>query len=280
MAHEAGTNMATNETNSSLYRVQVLDRAFAIIDALAETREDASLAEIAAIVKMHKSTVHRLMMNLERHRLVDRDATGHYRLGMKLYDLGIRAFSRFDIRHRAHPHLEKLMSDTDETVHLCILDDGEMLYVDKVEPRRSIRMSSTVGRRNAVHCTAVGKAVLAALPEAAVDQIIAQRGLRRFTENTLTTPAALKAELREVRQRGYAVDDEENEEGVRCIGAMVCDHSGRPAAAISVSAPSFRTSREKLRSLAPVVCEAARAVSLEWGYRQAEQAKLSRKASD
>ena len=150
--------MATNETNSSLYRVQVLDRAFAIIDALADTREDASLAEIAAIVKMHKSTVHRLMMNLERHRLVDRDQTGHYRLGMKLYDLGIRAFSRFDIRHRARPHLEKLMYNTEETVHLCILDDGEMLYVDKVEPRRSIRMSSTVGRRNAVHCTAVGKA--------------------------------------------------------------------------------------------------------------------------
>jgi DNA-binding IclR family transcriptional regulator len=268
--------MAINETNSSLYRVQVLDRAFAIIDALAETREDASLAEIAAIVKMHKSTVHRLMMNLERHRLVDRDPTGHYRLGMKLYDLGIRAFSRFDIRHRARPHLEKLMGNTEETVHLCILDDGEMLYVDKVEPKRSIRMSSTVGRRNAVHCTAVGKAVLASLPEAVVDQIIAQQGLRRFTDNTLTTAAELKSELREVRHRGYAIDDEENEEGVRCIGALVRDYSGRPAAAISVSAPSFRTSREKLRSLAQLVCETARAVSLEWGYRQVEKERASR----
>ena len=268
--------MATNETNSSLYRVQVLDRAFAIIDALAETREDASLAEIAAIVKMHKSTVHRLMMNLERHRLVDRDQTGHYRLGMKLYDLGIRAFSRFDIRLRARPHLEKLMSNTEETVHLCILDDGEMLYVDKVEPKRSIRMSSTVGRRNAVHCTAVGKAVLAALPEVVVDQIIAQRGLRRFTARTLTTPAELKSELREIRRRGYAIDDEENEEGVRCIGAMVRDYSGRPAAAISVSAPSFRMSREKLRVLAPIVCETARAVSLEWGPRQVEAERIAR----
>ena len=184
--------MATNETNSSLYRVQVLDRAFAIIDALADTREEASLAEIAAIVKMHKSTVHRLMMNLERHRLVDRDQTGHYRLGMKLYDLGIRAFSRFDIRHRARPHLEKLTYDTEETVHLCILDDGEMLYVDKVEPRRSIRMSSTVGRRNAVHCTAVGKAVLAGLSEAVIDQIINQRGLRLFMPHNVRGPQLVK----------------------------------------------------------------------------------------
>ena len=268
--------MATNETNSSLYRVQVLDRAFAIIDALAETHEDASLAEIAAIVKMHKSTVHRLMMNLERHRLVERDQTGHYRLGMKLYDLGIRAFSRFDIRLRARPHLEKLMFNTEETVHLCILDDGEMLYVDKVEPRRSIRMSSTVGRRNAVHCTAVGKAVLASLSEAVVDQIISQRGLRRFTARTLTTPAELKSELREIRRRGYAIDDEENEEGVRCIGAMVRDYSGRPAAAISVSAPSFRMSREKLRVLAPIICETARAVSLEWGHRHVEAERAAR----
>jgi IclR family acetate operon transcriptional repressor len=151
-----------------------------------------------------------------------------------------------------------------------------MLYVDKVEPRRSIRMSSTVGRRNAVHCTAVGKAVLAGLPEAVVDQIIDQRGLRRFTAKTLTTAAELKSELREIRHRGYAIDDEENEEGVRCVGAMVRDFSGRPAAAISVSAPSFRMSREKLRVLAPLVSETARAVSLEWGYRQVEREQVLR----
>jgi DNA-binding IclR family transcriptional regulator len=263
-------DMATNKTPSSLYRVQVLDRALAIIEALAHMREEASLAEIAALVKVHKSTVHRLIMSLEKHRLIDRDAkTGHYRLGLRLFDLGALAASRFDIRHRARPYLEKLLYNANETVHLCVLDDGEMLYLDKIEPKRSVRLSCTVGRRNPVHCTGVGKAVLAWLAEEEIDEIIHQRGLRRFTPKTLTTPAELKADLKLTRERGYALDDEEHEEGVRCIAAMVRDYTGQPAAAISTSAPSFRLPMEKVPILAPLVCATAQAVSLEWGYRLA-----------
>lgn len=258
----------TEKTNSPVYRVQVLDRALAIIDVLAHQREEASLAEIAALVQVHKSTVHRLILTLERHRFVERSPqTGHYRLGLRLFDLGTLAVARFNIRDRARPHLEKLMYHAGETVHLCALDGGEVLYLDKVEPDRSVRMSSTVGRRNPAHCTSVGKAILANLPEPEVDAVLQQHGMRRFTAKTLCTPAELKAELKAIRERGYAIDDEEHEEGVRCIGAVVRDYSGAPAAAISVSAPSFRLPIEKLPALAILVCEAANALSREWGYR-------------
>jgi len=260
--------MPKGKTDASPYKVQVLDRSLAIIDALADARDDASLAELAEKVKLHKSTVHRLTSILERHRIVERDTmSGRYRLGLRLFELGNIAMGRFNIRGRAHPHLEKLLYEVDETVHLCALDAGEILYLDKMEPVRSVRMASRIGRRNPVHCTSVGKAILAFLPESEVDDILRQHGLKRLTAETITTPAELKADLKLIRDRGYAVDNEENEEGVRCIGAPVLDHSGRPIAAISISAPSFRLPMDKVPTVAASVCRAALALSQESGYQ-------------
>jgi|SRR6516225_5940647 len=260
--------MPKGKTESSPYKVQVLDRSLAILDALANAREDASLAELAEKVKLHKSTVHRLTSILERHRIVERDSrSGRYRLGLRLFELGSIAIGRFNIRDRAHPHLEKLLYEVDETVHLCALDAGEVLYLDKMEPVRSVRMASRIGRRNPAHCTSVGKAIMAFLPEPETDDILRQHGLKRLTANTITTPAALKADLKVIRDRGYSIDNEENEEGVRCIGAAVLDHSGRPIAAISVSAPSFRLPMDKVPAVATAVCRAATALSQESGYQ-------------
>src|SRR5437667_11809434 len=116
------------------------------------------------------------------------------------------AMGRFDVRDRARLHLEKLLYEVDETVHLCALDGGEVLYLDKMEPSRSVRMASRIGRRNPAHCTSVGKAIMAFLPEAEVDDILRQHGLKRLTAKTITTPAELKAELKLIRERGYAID--------------------------------------------------------------------------
>lgn len=260
--------MPNRKTEPSPYKVQVLDRALAIIDALANVREDASLAELAERVKLHKSTVHRLTSILERHRIVEREPqSGRYRLGLRLFELGSIAMGRFDVRDRARPHLERLLYEVDETVHLCALDGGEVLYLDKMEPVRSVRMASRIGRRNPAHCTSVGKAIMAYLPESETDDILRQHGLKRATSKTITTPAELKAELKLIRDKGYSVDNEENEEGVRCIGVAVLDHSGRPIAAISVSAPSFRLPMEKVPVVAESVCKAARALSEESGYQ-------------
>jgi DNA-binding IclR family transcriptional regulator len=257
----------TASEKTSPYKIQVLDRALAIINAIAESRTDASLAELAEIVKLHKSTVHRILMILESYRVVDRDPQGgRYRLGLRLFELGTIAIGSFNIRDRARRHLERLLYEVDETVHLCVLDGGEVLYVDKFEPSRSVRMASRIGRRNPAHCTAVGKAILSLLSEREVDDILRRHGLPRLTPNTITTPAELKVELQAVRRRGYSIDNEEVEEGVRCVGAAVLDHAARPIAAVSVSAPSFRLPPEKVEVVAALVSRVAQALSKELGY--------------
>jgi DNA-binding IclR family transcriptional regulator len=256
------------------YRVQVLDRSLAILNALASTREDASLARIAEMVGVHKSTVHRIVLTLERERIIERHPeTGHYRLGLRLFELGSLAVARFDIRDRGRIHLEKLVYDTEETGHLCVMDQGEVLYLDKLEPARSVRLSSSIGRRNPAHCTAVGKAIMAWMPESEVDAIIRKHGLARFTSKTLITPAELKSDLRVTRDRGYAIDDEEHEDGVRCVAAPVMDHFGLATAALSVSAPSFRITMAKVPVLAQSVSRAALDLSREWGFHPQEVSK-------
>jgi DNA-binding IclR family transcriptional regulator len=246
----------------------VLDRAFAILNALAAVPHDASLVELAEMVNLHKSTVHRLVMILEGYRMVERDQqTGRYHLGLRLFELGTIAIASFNIREKARRHLERIVYEVEETVHLCVLDAGEVLYLDKIEPSRSVRMASQIGRRNPAHCTAVGKAMLACLTEREVDDILRQHGLPRRTPKTITTPAELKSELKSIRERGYSIDNEEVEEGVRCVGAAVLDHTGRPLAAISVSAPAFRLPLEKTPVVAASVCRAAQALSEESGYK-------------
>jgi DNA-binding IclR family transcriptional regulator len=268
--------VSDSETSTSPYQVQVLDRAIAIIDALAGDGVDASLMDLSEKLHLHKSTAHRLLMILERHRFVERQPnTGRYQLGLRLFELGSEAIARFDIRERARLHLERLVLEVDETVHLCVLDAGEVLYLDKIEPSRSVRMASRIGRRSAVHCTAVGKAMLAHLPEREVEKILEQRGMARLTPKTIVTMADLKADLETVRVRGYAIDNEEAEEGLRCVGAAILGRNGRPLGAISASAPSFRLPLEKVPAVAAAICAAARALSEESGYRGPSRTEAS-----
>ena len=262
-----------SHSGTSPYRIQVLDRALALLECVAAERNGVGLAELAGKLKLHKSTVHRLLMVLERHGLLDKlPDTGRYRLGLKLFELGSRAIAATGLREHARPFLQRVQYETEETVHFCVLEDTEVLYVDKVEPQRSVRMASEVGRRAPAYCTGVGKAMLAELPHAEADDIIRRSGLRSLTRHTLTTPAEINAELRATRARGYAVDDEENEEGVRCVAAAIRDAAGHPIAALSVSGPSFRITKEKVPIVARSVMSAAADLSSQLGYDQELQA--------
>jgi DNA-binding IclR family transcriptional regulator len=269
----------TKTAVDSPYRVQVLDRALAILDELGHQQSECSLAELSHTVGLHKSTVHRLIMVLERHRLIEKNReTGRYRLGLKLFELGSKAIGSTDLCEHSRPHLSRVMYETEETVHFCILDQGEVLYVEKMEPQRSVRMASSVGRRAPAHCTAVGKAMLAELPASEVEDIVRQCGLRSMTRKTITTPGELRAELRAIHARGYSIDDEEHEDGVRCVGAAVRDYHGRPVAAISVSGPAFRITKEKVPVVARSVVEAANALSTQLGYKATSLPLVSAKA--
>src|SRR6266481_7684288 len=266
-------------TTVSPYRVQVLDRALAALAILADRSSECSLAELCLELKLHKSTVHRLMMVLEQHRLVVKNPdTGRYRLGLKLFELGSKAIEGLDLRAGARPYLDRLQNEFSETLFFCILHDGQVFYMEKVESQKSVRTACTVGSRAPAYCTAVGKAMLAELSEAEVNKIVRRWGLKPVTPNTIRTASALKVELKAVRSRGYAIDDEEKEEGLRCIGAAVRSHSGKLAAAMSVSGPAFRMSKERVPEIGRALMEAATKLSAELGY-QAPSAELVQSAA-
>lgn len=257
-----------SKTARSPYRVQVLDRALAALAVLAESASDCSLAELCPALGLHKSTAHRLMMVLEQHRLVVKSAeTGRYKLGLRLYELGSRAIDGLDLRGRARPYLVKLQERFGETVFFCILDEGQVFYMEKVESQQSVRTACTVGSRAPAYCTAVGKAMLSELPEAEVVAIVRKSGLKAITPKTITTLARLKSELKAVRVRGYAIDDEEKEDGLRCVGASVRAHSRKLSAAMSISGPAFRMTRERIPEIGQALMEAADNLSAELGYQ-------------
>jgi DNA-binding IclR family transcriptional regulator len=258
----------TKRKAESPYQIQVLDRALALLEALSHHGPDLTLVQLSELLKLHKSTAHRLIMVLERHRVIEKNSnTGKYRLGLKLFELGTKAIGQLDLRERARPFLERAVLDTGETVHLCVYDDGEVVYLDKVEPTRSVRLTSSVGRRNPAYCTAVGKAVLAFLPETQVEMAIQKHGFRQLTRKTISNMIELKGELAKVRELGYALDNEENEEGVCCVGAPVWSFGDRPIAAISVSGPTFRMTPEKVPVVAQCVLAIANSLSRQLGMR-------------
>ncbi len=255
-----------DDAKHGTYKVQALDRAFAVLDLLGESELPLGLAQVATSLQLHKSTAHRFLMVLEKHRMVERTPNGKFRLGLRLYDYGNRAIEQYDLRERAQPHLRRLVSETEETAHLCVLESARAIYIDKIEPARSVRMTTRIGASYPVHCTSVGKAMLAFLPEDRAAEIIKRLRFERHTHRTIASPEALRTELEKIRRRGYAVDDEELEEGLRCIAVPVRDARGHPVAAVSVSGPSFRVTAQKLPSIANFLAQCVRGISLDMGY--------------
>jgi DNA-binding IclR family transcriptional regulator len=253
-------------TLQGTYKVQALDRAFAVLDLLGESEMPLGLAQVALSLQLHKSTAHRFLMVLEQHRMVERTANGKFRLGLRLFDFGNRAIEQYDLRERAQPHLRRLVNETEETAHLCILEQARVIYIDKIEPTRSVRMITRIGASNPVHCTSVGKAILAFLPEERIADILRRTRFERFTHRTVATAEALRVEIEKTRRRGYAIDDEELEEGLRCIAVPVLDAQRQPIAAVSISGPSFRVTAQKLPSIANHLLQCVRGISVDMGF--------------
>jgi DNA-binding IclR family transcriptional regulator len=257
----------------SRYRVQVLDRTIAVLQAVADSETDLAAAEIARQLRLHKSTVHRLLVVLEHYRLIKKGPEGTYRLGTRLIELGESAIARLRLSDHAQLFLRELASQTGEGAHVTILSGTEMLSIAHVEGRWSLQSLTRTGQRTKVHCTAAGKAVLAFLSEEVCDEIIAKLPLVRHTRRTIVKPSAIKIELMRVREAGYAVDDEEFEEGLRCVGAPVFDHRGHVVASISTAAPVFRLRKDRLPEVARLVMVAARGLSEDLGYQDPGDAK-------
>ncbi len=254
----------------SRYRVQVLDRTIAVLQSVADSETDLAAAEIARQLRLHKSTVHRLLVVLEHYRLIQKGPDGAYGLGTRLIELGECAIARLKLSEYAQPFLRDLAAQTGEGAHVTILSGLEMLSIAHVEGRWSLQSLTRTGQRTQVHCTAAGKAVLAFLSAEACDDLIARLPLERNTRHTIVKPSAMKVELMRVRSAGLAVDDEEFEEGLRCVSAPIFDHRGHVVASISMAAPVFRLTKARLPQVARLVMAAARGLSEELGFQHPE----------
>lgn len=246
--------------------VQSLDRALNILEVLGNNPKGLGVTDLSHEVDLHKSTVHRLLMTLAQRGYVEQDKeTDKYKLGIKIVELSSKILSNMELRNVARPFLEELMEIANEVVHLCVLREGEIVYIDKVE-FPSIRMYSQVGRRAPVHCTGVGKAILAYLPQDKVINILKTKGMPAKTPNTITNLTDMLSHLQEIRQLGYAVDEIEHELGIRCIAAPIFDHTGEVMASISIAGPESRLTKERVPKLAPIVKDFAFKISQRLGY--------------
>ncbi len=228
------------------YNVHSLDRAVSILEVLGESERPLSLAELCQQMDLHKSTVHRSLMVLERRELIQRTQGNRFHLGLKLYELGSRAVEQIDLRTRIQPYFRYLATQVGETVHLSILQKTSVLYLDKVEPNYGVCRSSKLGTSNPVYCTSMGKAMLAFQPKEVIERIVSRIHFVRYTNKTLYTREMLLSALERVRRRGYAIDNEEIELGVRCVGVPIFDESRQAIAAVSVSGPTSRITLENV----------------------------------
>jgi DNA-binding IclR family transcriptional regulator len=257
----------SNERESSggaQHPVESVRRALKVLRCFGLDRPELGVTEISRQLGMHKSTVYRLLSTLQEEGFVYQVDGNRYRLGWKVFELGVSVPAWQAIRQPVLRVLESLVGETGETAHLAILDEREVLYVEKVEALRSLRMPSAVGRRVPVHCTALGKVLIAGLEDGELSAAIYSSPLKAFTGNTITDPDRLREEIAHVRRQGYAVDREEIEDGLMCIGGPVVDDEGRTCAAVSISGPSPRI-LSHLERHADAVQHACHSLSRELG---------------
>jgi len=227
---------------------------------------------------MYKSTVHRVLNTLVHLGYVEQDRhTEKYKLGYKWLAVSSRLLSNLDIRKVAYPYLQELADHTGEVIHLVVLDGHEVVYIEKVEGTQTIRMHSQIGKRVPVHCTGVGKAILAYLPPATLKKVLSGCEWLAHTPHTLTTEDELLEHLKKVRELGYAFDLEENELGISCAAAPIWDYTGKVAASISVSGPTTRMQKERLEETAKLVREYGQKISVSLGYSKDFQVIASTK---
>jgi DNA-binding IclR family transcriptional regulator len=236
------------------------------LEALAERDNGMTNAEISRRLEIPKSSASYILRALERRGYLRRDVeTNKYRLGLKALSLSQGALDGLDIRRVALPEMRRLMERSRLTAHLAVLDHGEAVYVEKVEAPGFVKMNIWVGRHMPIHCTSVGKALVAWLPEAEVKTLLKGRGMPRRTSKTIVVSARYLQELARVRGQGYAVDDEENNYGVRCVAAPIFDSLGLVIASVGVSGTTTQNDLDHLPKVADLVKEAARKVSQQMG---------------
>jgi IclR family acetate operon transcriptional repressor len=256
--------------------VQSLTRALSLLNSIAESPDGgATLTDLAQQVGLPASTAHRLLMTLEQERYVRFAADRRiWTVDVQAFVTGCAFIKTRNLVTLARPRLRALMESSGETANLAIEVRGEAVYLGQVECRQIMRVFARPGSRVLMHCSAVGKAILSAMSDKTISKILHQHGMPRLTAKTITTPAALRTELKRIRGRGYSVDDEEQAIGLRCVAAPIYDENGEVVAAVSASGPMARIDEGGLAAIGQMAMDSARAISFEMGAEMPKAARL------
>jgi IclR family KDG regulon transcriptional repressor len=249
-------------------RIKSLQRAINILDLFDEQTAALGITEIAETLGLHKSTAAGLVYTLEYNGYLAQDSeTRKYGLGFKLVERASVLLDQIDVRRVALPYLQELRDWSGESVNLAVRDGWQIVYIERLTTTQSLGMRAKVGYRAPMQCTALGKAILSGMPQDKAQELIAQHSLPPVTAHSITDLAQFLQEIDRTREQGFAVDNEENEIGVRCVAAPIFDHSDQPAAAVSISSPVLRLPLSEVPRYGQKVVEAASAISARLGYR-------------
>ena len=247
--------------------IQSIDRTLQVLELFSLERPEWGVTEISKALNIYKSNVHNILSTLAEKSFVEKDPkTNKYKLGIKFFELGSVVIKNMNLRKITHPYIEKLSKEFNETVHLGVLDKGRVVSIEREESDKSLCSHIEIGKRTPLHCTAVGKAIMAYLSEDEVSLIVKEKGLEKYTENTITNKKDLENEFKKIREQGYAVDNMEHEEGVRCVASPIRDYTGKVIASMSVSGPAFRINESNIPNIVKKVKENCNCISKEMGY--------------
>ena len=249
------------------YRIKSIEKAIQMLNLFSVKQPELNLSELSQALKVHKSTAYRIAVTLAEGGLLRwNPQKGSYSLGLKILNLGSALIGSLELRTQARPYLKKLVGEINETVHLAVLDQGDVVYIDKLESSRGIRIFSDIGKRAPCHCTALGKALLADQPAETVRQILGKKGMKGYTAHTLISIPAFLEHLAEIRQNGYALDLEEHEPLIHCIAVPIKDFSRKTIAALSMTMIIKNYTDSTLSSFIPIMLETGAKISEEMGY--------------
>ena len=256
-----------DRVQSATAETGTLGKVMALLDIIALSEAPMRFTDILDIADQPRGTLHRQLTHMVREGLLETDREGRYRPGVRLLTFAARSWASNDLRRIAEPHLASLHEQTGETVHLGILHDLQVIYLDKVEGRQSVRMYSHIGNAAPAYCTGVGKAALSTLDDASLQALSARMEFFAFTTHTHRSPASLLADIRDIRTRGYAFDREEHEDGICCVAAAIPPIGQRAPSGISVTGPAYRVTSDKLLEWAPLVGAAAASIAADVDIR-------------
>src|SRR5271166_3373149 len=248
------------------YNITALQRGLRLLQLFSESPHGLTAKQVAGRSRLPVSTVHRFLANLESAAFLNCGGDGVYQLGIACFAIGQAALGQLDIRRVSLPYLEELNRKTRETIHLTLRHGLSAVYVEKLDSPEQLRIYSRIGAAVPLYCTAVGKVMLAYMPDEERERVLPQLALKHLTPNTVGSLQELKAELYRVRKNGYACDLEEHELHIRCVAAPIWDHQGAVSASLSITAPVVRMAVTRLRQLAPLIQSAGLQISRELGY--------------